>query len=1124
MKHFVYILVFLGISLGLFAQTSTQNYIVTTVPFSEVSSPDALTDANSNTTIQYFDGLGRLSQTVQKAVTPSGADLVTGVTYDAFGRQSQQWLPAVAQGNNGAYVPDYQSKATSYSAYSEGNPYAQTNYEPSPLNRVTEQYGPGADWQSKGKSQKTAYITNGASDVKYFYVENDVLKCNNYYAAATLYGITSTDEDGKTVTEYTDKQGRKILSRAAGNFDTYYVYDDFDNRRYVLPPAASDALGNNSSGFPETKGSTLDLYGYIYKYDGRKRNIVKKLPGCDSICMVYDKADRLIASQDGNQRTKNQWIINKYDVFGRLLYTGIFPGGGTRVAIAATFSNLVLNEIYTGSGSMGGYNCSGIQPSTLLTVNYYDNYTFLKLLSPEQQTQLAPQNMNGYTPPDTVHTKTMLTGTQVYHLNDPTKYETTAIYYDKYGHVVQTRATNHMSGYDMAYNQVDFLGKPLRTYKTQTGVFQTNFITELYTYSYDKAQRLTKTTHQLNDGATVTLSENTYDDLGRLQTKKVGNGIETTTYAYNIRNWLTGITSSRFTENLYYNAPYTTGVSINSLYNGNISAMKWSIPGDNIGNDRIYAFSYDGLNRLTSSGYGEWKSGMPQSASGRNYAESFMYDKQGNIIQLSRNGLQYNYATPTYTTVDNLYISYNGNQLTKVSDTGMKGIYTGNEGYSSVIDQNSNCRQYDANGNAIYDINNNVLGIRYNVLNLPDTIQFYQGHQTAYTYSAIGTKLNVVDRTAPAGINLPITNIGMIVKNPSMQSLMVTNYIDNKIYELTVLKKILLPEGYYDNTKQKYVYFLKDHLGSVRAVLQEDGQILERNHYYPSGMRFGESALAGSVQPYRHGGFEMQAMHGLNYVDNLARFRLVNIPGTTTMDQHCEKYYSWSPYSMYFDNPMRYTDYDGKDITVYYIMGYDTQGNEKWATWTFNGTNQSAAPTNQYVQDFLTAYTYDVENGVKAGNGGGASLYELANSKDMHSQVVDAITNEQDGNIVYWNSQYATTTKEGYVYSPATTLEHEMTHELNYQKNPEAQKARRDTYDKQYENKEERKVITGAEAKTAQANGEFPKGYVRSDHNGYNRFKVSDPTKTTPAPPQPPQQQTPSPSLWERFKQWWNNF
>ena len=49
----------------------------------------------------------------------------------------------------------------------------------------------------------------------------------------TLYGITSTDEDGKTVTEYTDKLGRKILIRANGNCDTYYVYDDLNNLRYV---------------------------------------------------------------------------------------------------------------------------------------------------------------------------------------------------------------------------------------------------------------------------------------------------------------------------------------------------------------------------------------------------------------------------------------------------------------------------------------------------------------------------------------------------------------------------------------------------------------------------------------------------------------------------------------------------------------------------------------------------------------------------------------------------------------------------------------------------------------------------------------------------------------------------
>jgi len=140
---------------------------------------------------------------------------------------------------------------------------------------MTGQYGAGAAWYDAGKKKANEYTING-SNVKYFYVEGSTLKCDNTYATGTLYGQKTTDEDGKTLEEFTDKLGRKVLNRVAGDHDTYYVYDDLNNLRYVLPPLAVDALGTNLSGFDESSGSTLGLYGYIYHYDGQKRCMEKK--------------------------------------------------------------------------------------------------------------------------------------------------------------------------------------------------------------------------------------------------------------------------------------------------------------------------------------------------------------------------------------------------------------------------------------------------------------------------------------------------------------------------------------------------------------------------------------------------------------------------------------------------------------------------------------------------------------------------------------------------------------------------------------------------------------------------------------------------------------------------------
>jgi len=591
---------------------------------------------------------------------------------------------------------------------------------------------------------------------------------------------------------------------------------------------------------------------------------------------------------------------------------GLANDSRTGNQMASDCATQLFTESFSSSGAIAGYsNTVAFTYIALLTVNYYDNYDFLPLYNPGNiLTNATPPA--GYTPPAATpsapaYAKTLLTGTRVYHLDNPLLFEATTLYYDKYGRVVQTRATNHLGGYDVAYNALDFTGKPTATQKVHGKTLTTTDITEVYGYTYDNAQRLLTTTHQLNGGAVVTLASNTYDDLGRVQTKTVGGTLDATNYSYNIRSWVTGITGSRFTENLCYNQNTAGLSSFNACYNGNIAAMQWSIPADNIGSNRIYTFGYDGLNRLTDSFYRQRSGTGDVPGTIDRYTEQFTYDKMGNITHLYR------------TDFDNVDFNYNGNQLKTVNENAIDDCYYGDEEYFDYA-AGVDCRAYDKNGNVTYDYNSGsygVWGIRYNALNLPNAIQFYEGHQMLYTYSAAGTKLKVVDKTAPDGVTMPVSDLNTIMSNPSVASTTATDYVGNYIYETDnsgtrSLSMILLPEGYWQGGH--YHYYLKDHLGSNRVVLRDDNSILERNHYYPSGARFKESIeTGGSIQPYRHTGHEMQAMHGLNWIDNGARFRTVSEgDGFLGIDPLCEKYYRWSPYVYAVDNPMRFTDNDGE--------------------------------------------------------------------------------------------------------------------------------------------------------------------------------------------------------------------
>ncbi|MBB3187868.1 RHS repeat domain-containing protein [Microbacter margulisiae] len=430
--------------------------------------------------------------------------------------------------------------------------------------------------------------------------------------------------------------------------------------------------------------------------------------------------------------------------------------------------------------------------------------------------------------------------------------------------------------------------------------------------------------------------------MGRLQAKVMGGTVDTTSYSYNVRSWLTSIASSHFTENLYYETNSASLPDFSNAYNGDIAGIQWSIPAENLKYNRAYTFGYDGLNRLTDGTYCGWSGSVAAGTSGQ-YTETYSYDKMGNITNFVRYGLQSNTPAMSYGMIDNLTLAHNGNQLTKVTDNGSDGLYYGDEEYQVNTANSGNCRAYDANGNTLYDTNSDIWGIRYNLLNLPDTIQFYQGHQILYHYSATGTKQEVTDKTCPGGVTIPVTNLDTVLTNPTVLSTITTDYLGNAVYRNDTLLRILLPTGYWQGNT--CYYYLKDHLGSNREVLSQTRQVVEYSDYYPSGMRFGESVVnGGNVQPYRHTGMEMQGMHGLNWIDNEARMRSVNVPEFTTIDPLAEMYYGISPYGYCADNPIYYVDPDG--MTVVYDSksnSYTIKGDDIYAYWGYlqdinNGT------------------------------------------------------------------------------------------------------------------------------------------------------------------------------------------
>ena len=455
-----------------------------------------------------------------------------------------------------------------------------------------------------------------------------------------------------------------------------------------------------------------------------------------------------------------------------------------------------------------------------------------------------------------------------------------AFYYDIKGRMTKSVQNNLLSGYDITSTVYTFSDKPSGVTHTHTASGKTTR-TEVYTYTYDHADRISKVQHSLG-GTSITLYDATYDNFGRLLTKQYhGTSINKLTYAYNLRSWLTGISGTCFTQNLYYN----TGVGT-AKCNGSISSMTWK--SGNESTVRGYKFTYDGLDRMLNATYGETAS---ISTNANRFSENVTgYDKNGNIKSLQRYGQT---GASAYGLIDNLTYTLTGNQLSRVDDAVSTAAYGTNTAFVNGASAAGEYA-YDANGNLTKDLNKGITDIQYNVLNLPSTVSFSDGSTITYTYGADGTKLRTVHK------------IGSTTTT--------TDYCGNVIYENGTQKLLLTEEGYINLTgTQQYHYYLKDHQGNNRVVINQSGTVEETNHYYPFGGVFGTT---GNTQPYKYNGKEFDTKKGLNWYDYGARHYDAALGRFTTNDRFAEKYYSMSPYQYGANNPVNNIDVNGDTIVV----------------------------------------------------------------------------------------------------------------------------------------------------------------------------------------------------------------
>jgi len=241
--------------------------------------------------IQYFDGLGRPLQTVQYKASPTQKDVIQPYVYDQYGREVIQYLP-YTETATGCFRNNWEDNQSPFheNIYGEDDgskAYTQTLFENSPLNRVMKQGAPGEAWQpvmttpARGSGEKVTsyqYLSNGSDLVYYWSVSTgtypSVTFARNTYGPNTLFKTIVTDENGHPSTEYKDKNGKVVLKTDAMGGKTYYIYDDFELLRCVIPPLGYATLAYGASSFNTSTTDFKELC-YYYEYDARK-NMIKK--------------------------------------------------------------------------------------------------------------------------------------------------------------------------------------------------------------------------------------------------------------------------------------------------------------------------------------------------------------------------------------------------------------------------------------------------------------------------------------------------------------------------------------------------------------------------------------------------------------------------------------------------------------------------------------------------------------------------------------------------------------------------------------------------------------------------------------------------------------------------------
>lgn len=910
-----------------------QNYTHTTIYKNESTQDQAMSgnvlDLKKIESIKYFDGIGRIKQSIGIRQGISNKDIVTYIEYDNYGRKTKGFLPYQSnQNTNGNFKSGdiaQETKVYYKEKYNDDfvgistnniNPYSEKKYDNPILNREIEIGTPGNDWKinttgpSNTIKKEYRFNTNSSGNYKIRkfsvnHTNNDIkipvlVDNNEYYLEDKVYVTITKNENwtsgrDNTIEEYKDLENNVLLERKYNGSDileTYFVYDKYKNITYVITPKVTLSDGVSSD--------ELQNLCFQYVYDIEFRIIKKKLPGKGEEYIIYDRLNRPILTQSALQKEQKEWLYTKYDVFGRVVYTGVYTHDTeiNQLAMQSHFdlqnnsaSKLYESKVSLGTGIEGSYYTNSNFPNNnveLLTVSYYDNYLFN--LGGSSVPQVLPEIYGERVTSNVVNLKT---GSKIKVLETASWITSVNYYDDKARAIYKYSANPYLVTTDIIENKIDFSGKTIETKTIHKKTGKTDIVT-LDLFEYDHMNRLLSHKQRIGDHTLTTIDTSTnttdvsFSNIMDLQESKIiidnnsirllpGYSVTPTTgksvvfkiaendselIVYNNYDELGVLTSKKvgnkesnplqIIDYKYNVRDWLTNINQDSNTDNDLFnlTIKYNNPisGTALYNGNISQTEWSTLSQDTNTKTYTYTydalNRITQAVDNTNRynlgstTNPIEYDKNGNILKLYRKG--HIVENPLASISSDFNVMDN---LTYVYDSGNKLLSVTDAISTSTLVKGEFKDGSNSGNDYTYDLNGNLLsdtnkGITAISYNhLNLPTQITLGNKKiTYVYDALGAKLSK-----------------SVFKYASPT---VTQYAGKYIYQASASKfseyKLQFfnhSEGYIkpnnSDTGFDYIYQYKDHLGNVRLTYSDtdsDGQIsqseiIEESNYYPFGLK-----------------------------------------------------------------------------------------------------------------------------------------------------------------------------------------------------------------------------------------------------------------------------------------------